>query len=132
MVDLPAARRAGSDKDVASKRFVLGRFYSLRTLAVSVRLAPLAWRANGYWGAALMVLREALAAGLPAAPARVKRLGAEEEEVKQGMCAVNSFHRRAAPRNGEPIPGAGGGSQALILEHAATKARTHRLQGRGR
>ena len=61
--------KAGSLDDVRAGRYIFDRFFSLKSLAVSVRLAPSAWRANGYWQGAMAILRAAATAGLATDPA---------------------------------------------------------------
>ena len=87
LVDVQQAQRAGSHLKVHDRRYVLDRFYSIRTMAVSIRLHPSAWRANGYWGAACQILSVAAAMGIDTLPVVRKRTA----KSFHGICEVNQF-----------------------------------------
>ena len=91
--DKSLASLAGSIDDVQSGEFIFGRFYSLKSMSVSVRLSPSAWRANGYWPGAVEILKISKEKGYKTEPSLVDyiALNGEERHVVGGMCDANSF-----------------------------------------
>ena len=91
LVDETLAVQSGSGDTLRAEKggnYVLDRFYSIRTLVVSIRLGSCAWRANGYWKAALNVLDIAATMGIPTRPVlREDR----RDQVLAGICNVNQF-----------------------------------------
>ena len=91
LVDEALAVQSGSGDTLRAEKggnYVLDRFYSIRTLVVSIRLGSCAWRANGYWKAALNVLDIAATMGIPTRPVlREDR----RDQVLAGICNVNQF-----------------------------------------
>ncbi len=90
--DLDLATAAGSLADVQAGRFIFDRFYSLKSMAVSVRLAPSAWRANGYWDGALAILQAAAELGLDTEPAiAASARETSYAKVVGGICQTNDY-----------------------------------------
>ena len=116
--DLALATTAGSLGDVQAGRFIFGRFYSLKSIAVSVRLAPSAWRANGHWDGALAILRAAAKLGLNTDPA-VAASASETSyaHVVGGICQTNDYIHSVL---GFPIKGWAEFSAAVCTTYSST------------
>ena len=88
LIDYDAVKLSGSEETIETGKFMLNRFYNLRTIVTSIRLGPEAWHSNGYWEAAKNILIEGNKKGLETNPVVREDL---REKILAGICEVNQF-----------------------------------------
>jgi hypothetical protein len=88
LVNEKLAIQSGSGDTLKRGRYLLDRFYSIRTMAVSIRLGSCAWRANGYWEAAKHILKIANEMGIETKPVVREDI---RDKIFAGLCDVNQF-----------------------------------------